>query len=633
GTQTAFTPLGIVNGDVTLNQPQDLFIRDGLIYVADSSNKRIAVLDYAGNLVQEIGVDTLENPTGVFVNEEGFVYVADKNNALVYKFDADGDLVRTFERPVEPLFGTASLYIPVKIVVGAGENIYVVGDGSTSGVIQLNYDGSFLGYFGVNLSNKSLLQKIAEVFVQGDVYAANVPPSPTNIAINIKSLVYTATPNTENALKKLDVNGNNVLTTVNYYPSQDVVDLTVNDAGYLYAIYDDGVIVEYDPAGNLLFAFDVVTGTQDILGLVGRPTGIAIDESGYLFVLDAGNGANNGEIAVYAPTAFATLVHGAIDMYNSGDYLESTSLFEAILRQNANFALAHSALGKAYFQNGMYEEALAEYRLASDVAGYSETYWKIRDGWLKENLSWVFIVLISLFAGIQVIRLINRKTPVFAGINQTVKTVANDRRVKRFTLLFQMLKHPINGFYEIKRLRRASYGSAALILVVIFIEYLVAIRFTGFVFNTYATEINLLGEAAKFFGLFFLFVFANYLIATLADGEGWFRDVFVAAAYALAPMAIFLLPIVALSNVLTQNEEVVYQLLSTVMYGWTTILVFLAVKEIHNYEIKETVKNLLMTIFTVIIIVLIGFILYVFGAELFDFVASWIKEAINRVLA
>ncbi len=307
-TQTAFTPLGIVNGDVVLNQPQDLFIRDGSIYIADAGNKRIAVLDYAGNLILEIGVGTLENPTGVFVSEEGFVYVADKGNALVYKFDADGILVRTFERPVEPLFGTASLYIPTKIVVGAGENIYVVGDGSTSGVIQLNYDGSFLGYFGVNLSSKSLLQKIAEVFVQGDVYAANVPPSPTNIAINIKSLVYTATPNTEAALKKLDVNGNNVLTTVNYFPSQNVVDLAVNDAGYLYAIYDDGLVVEYDPAGNLLFAFDIVTGTQDILGLVGRPTGIAIDESGYLFVLDAGNGANSGEIAVYAPTAIATLV-------------------------------------------------------------------------------------------------------------------------------------------------------------------------------------------------------------------------------------------------------------------------------------------------------------------------------------
>ncbi len=83
---------------------------------------------------------------------------------------------------------------------------------------------------------------------------------------------------------------------------------------------------------------------------------------------------------------------------------------------------------------------------------------------------------------------------------------------------------------------------------------------------------------------------------------------------------------------MTQNERH----LSAAVDGadrWTGILIFLAVKEIHNYEIKETVKNLLMTIFTVTIIVLIGFILYVFGAELFDFVVSWVKEAINRVLA
>ncbi|MDP3130766.1 MAG: hypothetical protein Q8N15_05525, partial [Bacillota bacterium] len=150
-TQTAYVPLGIVNAPGTLLTPEDLFVRDGLFYVADTGHARIAVFDYEGALVAEIGADVLDRPTGVFVSEDGFVYVADKGTSLVSKFSIDGTFIRDYGRPVEPLFGASSLYVPVKVVVGAGENIYVIGDGSTSGVIQLNYDGSFLGYFGVNL--------------------------------------------------------------------------------------------------------------------------------------------------------------------------------------------------------------------------------------------------------------------------------------------------------------------------------------------------------------------------------------------------------------------------------------------------------------------------------------------------
>ncbi|MGE0003743.1 MAG: hypothetical protein AB7S88_04715, partial [Candidatus Izemoplasmatales bacterium] len=349
-TQTAYIPIGVLNRNDALTNPEDLYVKDGVVYVADTGASRVVTFDYAGNLTGVIGEDLLNAPTGVFVSAEDYLYVADQGNKLVYKFDLDGNLIRTYDRPTEPLFGTNSPYTPTKVVVGAGENIYVIGDGSTSGVIQLNYDGSFMGYFGVNLSNKSLIQKIAEWFVNPGEYALTTPPSPTNIAINEKSLVYTSTPNAVEALKKLDVNGNNILSTINYNVEQSVVDLSVSAEGYLYAIYDDGLIVEYDPNGNLLFAFDVVSSTSNILGLIQNPSAIQIDEEKNIFVLDMGR----SEIMTYRPSSFTNLVHEAIDMYNQGSYALSTQLFEEILTQNDNFALAHSALGKAYYQDGRY---------------------------------------------------------------------------------------------------------------------------------------------------------------------------------------------------------------------------------------------------------------------------------------
>ena len=627
-TQTAYRPVGVFNKDRVLNNPQDVSIRNGLVYVADAGNKRIAVFNYAGTLVQSIGGGILVNPQGVYASREGFVYVADKGAAKVFKFDAsNGDLLQTIGRPTEPLFGSNSVFVPMKIAVGAGENIYVIGDGSTSGVIQLNYDGSFLGYFGVNLSNKPFIQRVADWFVVTDAYAKTTPPSPTNIAINVQSLVYTSTPFTDQALKKLDIKGINILTTTNYNETKNIVDLSVNDEGYVFAIYDDGLVAEYDPSGNLLFTFNVLQANLEILGLVSVPSGIEVDSDGYLFITDS----LKNRVVVFEPTQFNLLVHSAINQYNIGGYAQSRLLFEEIERQNVNFALAHSALGKAYFQEGRIDEALEQYRLANDVGGYSETYWKIRDLWLKEHLSTVFMGLIVLIALSFTIKQLKKRTTLFAPIQERWSLWMKDKVVRQYTLLFDILKHPINSYYEIKREKRATTSSATVLLMVMFVLYLWMQQALGYLFNPYPESINLLSQTAIFFGGIGLFVFTNYLIATLSDGEGWLKDVYISSIYSLAPMLLFIIPYVALSNITTLNETVIIRITEFVIIGWTLLLVFLSVKEIHNYEIMETVKNLLMTLFSMLIIVLIGFILYVFGSQLIDFIIEWGKEAWNRV--
>jgi tetratricopeptide (TPR) repeat protein len=626
-TQTAYTPVGVLNRNVMLMNPEDIYIKDDLVYVADTGNSRIVILDYDGDLVREIGLGDLNVPTGVFVSEDDFLYVADKGNKLVYKYDLTGVLIRTFDRPTEPLFGESSPYTPIKVAVGRGENIYVIGDGSVSGVIQLNYDGSFLGYFGVNLSDKSLIERIAEVFVRPGVYASNTPPSPTNITINNKSLVYTSTPNTLEALKKLDVNGNNILTTTNYNEEENIVDLSVNALGYVYAIYSDGLIVEYDPNGNLLFAFDVVKSNSNVLGLIQTPSGIQVDEYQNIFVLDKGR----SEIVTYQPSVFTDLVHQAINLYNEGLYEESKLLFESVLSQNDNFALAHSSLGKAYYQAEEYELALNEYLKASDISGYSTTYWKIRDIWLTNNLSLVFTLSLVFFSLSFIVKMVNKKTEVFAPVNHRVKTIKQRSDVRRFSLLFFMMKHPIDASYEIKHEKRSNIITASILLVILFIEYLLYLRYTGFIFTGAEIQIRLGMEGLKFFGVILLFIFSNYLIATLSDGEGFLKDVFVSVSYSLAPIIIFLPFYIILSNVLTLNELIILQIIGFVMISYTLTLVFVTIREIHNYEISQTFKNLLMTLFTMLIIGLIGFIIYVFGSQLTSFLESFIKEVLFRV--
>jgi hypothetical protein len=62
------------------------------------------------------------------------------------------------------------------------------------------------------------------------------------------------------------------------------------------------------------------------------------------------------------------------------------------------------------------------------------------------------------------------------------------------------------------------------------------------------------------------------------------------------------------------------------MWAWTGIMFFIMVKEIHNYTFSETVKNVLLTIFTMALFVLAGYILYVLFNQLFDFVSAIVQE-------
>jgi hypothetical protein len=238
-----------------------------------------------------------------------------------------------------------------------------------------------------------------------------------------------------------------------------------------------------------------------------------------------------------------------------------------------------------------------------------------------------------LFGFMFAVKQVNKKTDVFVTVNSKISSIKARPDYRRFSLLFFMMKHPIDASYEIKHEKRSNILTACILLVILFIEYLLYLRYTGFIFTGAEIQIRLGMEALKFFGVILLFIFSNYLIATLSDGEGFLKDVFISVIYSLAPAIIFLPVYIILSNVLTLNELIILQILGFVMISYTLTLVFVSIKEIHNYEISQTFKNLFMTLFTMLIIGLIGFIVYVFGSQLSGFLESFIKEVLFRVFS
>ena len=86
------------------------------------------------------------------------------------------------------------------------------------------------------------------------------------------------------------------------------------------------------------------------------------------------------------------------------------------------------------------------------------------------------------------------------------------------------------------------------------------------------------------------------------------------------------LPIALLSNLLTLNEAFIYTFSTQLMWFWTGLMLFIMVKEIHNYSVSETVRNVLTTLFTMAMFLLAGYILYVLFNQLYEFILAIIQE-------
>lgn len=123
----------------------------------------------------------------------------------------------------------------------------------------------------------------------------------------------------------------------------------------------------------------------------------------------------------------------------------------------------------------------------------------------------------------------------------------------------------------------------------------------------------------------------NYLVCTINEGEGTIRKIYTYFCYSLLPYVIFTPISFVLSHVLTTNEEFLISLVEILMYGWIVVIGILGIKEVNNYTGKETFKIICLTIFTIVIVALLLFIIYILWAQVFEFISAIFGEVVYRL--
>lgn len=646
GTQDAYIPLSLTKsiGGVTFSKPVDMTIdQNDYMYIVDENHPFIIRYGLEDQSVSRIGEGLLVQPTGVHVDRYSNVYVTDRNLNMGIQFKAASNYdildVVEYKRPVNsPFFIESDVFQPNKIVTDNGGLVYIVSAGNANGILRFANNGEFSSFFGANQVPNTFENMIKRLFMTRDQRINLMKPNPvTNIGVDESGLIIKTTKG-ESGFVKLDLAGNAYLTSIwGYAEVEDVfvgphkTIFTVNGSSTSTSTAttggnNPGVITEYAPDGSVLFIFGG-RSLYPVKGMLHAPTSIAVDSKNNIYVLDQ----TLQGLQMYLPTDFAKLVHQAVDLYQDGQYEQSLPYWEEVLKMNGLFDLANKGLGDAYFTLQQYDKAMAAYIIARDTQMYSEAFWEVRNEALLSSGPTIVVVLLILVVLTIVNTFVNFTKYIKYPVKRLHLFLMRFKVYKEIIFGFYVLRHPEDGFYGVKRENKSSNLTATILILVFFGTYITWLYQTNFLFNNVvASEINMLQQVIAIFLPLGLWVVSNYLVSSIRDGEGKLSDVYQSTAYILIPMIITLPLLTILSQFLTNQEAFIYSSVMFIGLFLSFIYIIFMVKEVHFYEMKATISNIFITIFTASMLLLFALIIYLLIGEAFGVVVDIIREVNSR---
>lgn len=357
------------------------------------------VLDDKGNQV------VLTNPSGVYYhNKNDELYIADTGAKRIVVLDGFTYALKRIINSPSNMTGVTE-FKPSKITVDNADRIYVVVQSSYEGIIELNSDGSFSRYFGVNVPKVNLIDyfwKSLASDTQKQKMGKTYAPAFNNITMDSEGFVYAVTHDSaaESMVFRLNSAGGNVLRETGYPVMGDLwyettgskfVDIAVSDYG-VYAVLDStrGRIFLYNFDGELINVFGSLGNHK---GQFKNPTSIAF--MGYQLVV------TDTELKcayILNPTSFGDAALKANENYYYGNWDEAVSYFEESLKYNANYEVAYVGIGKNYLMKDDYETAMYYFKLGNSRDYYSDAYNGYRGIQIKDNF-YIFVIIFVILMG------------------------------------------------------------------------------------------------------------------------------------------------------------------------------------------------------------------------------------------
>jgi len=408
--------LGTTLGTTNFRDPQGLFIRGNRIYICDSGNNRILLIEVDENRnhnlvlqVNSVMIDGVESPFNypmdIFECRAGYLFITDTNNQRILKLDNNWNYVFSITKPEDESFDEHMDFHPINIVVDFAGRIFVQARNVNKGLLEFDSRGDFAGYMGANRVHVNIIDymwKAISTQAQRERMDLFVPTEYSNLALDNSGFIYVTNASGQtNPVRRLNAMGQDILIRNGY--EEPVGDLAFgNAAGILgrsrfidvtafdndsYACFDRtrGRIFKYDFQGNLLYAFGGIGNRE---GYFLQP--VALDNMGTaLYALDSRTTA----LTRFDLTSYGLLINEALNEYRAGRYESSAAIWEQVLKMNGNYDLAYIGIGRAALRQGDYQKAMRYYRLKHFREGFGKAFQLYRKQWVEENLWKILLIL------------------------------------------------------------------------------------------------------------------------------------------------------------------------------------------------------------------------------------------------
>ncbi|MBQ9898609.1 MAG: YIP1 family protein [Ruminococcus sp.] len=192
--------------------------------------------------------------------------------------------------------------------------------------------------------------------------------------------------------------------------------------------------------------------------------------------------------------------------------------------------------------------------------------------------------------------------------------------------------HPVEGFEDMRWKKSGSLKIAFGIVLLLFIAAVADGRVYGFQFGVaYDKTFNIIPYIVKSIVVFAAWVVGNWAVCTLLDGEGTMKNICIYSAYALIPYIVQIFICLLLSHILVQDEAVFIQAVRIIGTGWTAILLFSAIKSVHQYSFGKTVFAIILTIAAMFIMLFLLVLFMSLIQQVYIFISTIYTEISYRV--
>lgn len=629
---------------------------DGNLYIL-SAESRVVKVGKDGKTVRQITVTDenngsvgFEDAGGMYVAKDGTIYIADTVNGRVLVVNQDGGLDRIIACPDSPVIPDDFVFAPFAVEMDSKGVLYVLSDGAYYGALLFDTQDEFIGFYGANTVRGSALTTLGTIWdkltkndTKRKYSVKTLPYQFLDLYIGSDDFVYTCTGRTTSGastgqLRMLSPSGTNILYKTNWNGTrsdaagfnfgetkvelrnnkkvvQNFAAVQVDEYGYIYGLDNTyGLIYIYDTTCTLLGAFGGGRGAGTVEGVFSEAVDMCYI-NGKLYVADD----VTGNITVFERTEFGNLLLSARYKTLTSHYADSEKEWNQVLAADAGNRLAYSGLARAAYWNEDYKLCMKYAKEAYDFVTYGQAKEKIGSAFIKSNFIWIFILAVGTVVGLIVFFWYTVRHKVVLIKNQSLR------------LLLGEFFHPFDTFHEIKDKKKGSLSISVAMLALLLITAVVRENYSNFRYTTFnSMTSNSLFQLLRTVGFALLAVIVNWGVCVLLEGKGKLKEVFITVCYSLLPIIIGNVLCTVASYLITSSDSTLISSINLVAWICSGIIVTVGLMVVHEYSFPKFLISVILTVCGMILVIFIIFMLCMLVNQLWSFLITLFMEGVYR---